>query len=122
MENENQKQSKFRPIIIQSISILVVDVILVVIAGHSRTSLFFLGLLMLLGGYGIEILFYGGGYVYTGKSRYRPISKYDRYKMEEGGTPGSELEKEKRAPGFLRNISVAGLLALIFSFILPWLS
>jgi hypothetical protein len=135
METESVKGSNKRRIVRTTTVILVADLIQVAISliigwpSVSGTALFFLGILTLFVSYGVEILFYGGRYVYMGRGGNRPsigfnrsittISEYDRYKIEEGGSPGSDLEKIKAAPAILREISISGLIAIILSFILP---
>jgi hypothetical protein len=125
MEPESSNTSKYRPMVRTILNLVVADLILIAISwaigwpSINGTALFLLGLLILFGGYGIETLFYGGRYVNMNRGVYSPKTEYDRLSIEIGGRPGTDLEKIKAPPVILRDITVAGLVAIILSFILP---
>ena len=137
MEDENQKQSKLRSVVRTIIPILGVDIVLVIISWRSRAALFFLGILVMIIGYFFDYLFFGS-YVMKGRRRGRldqwylkkgayPSSskektEFDQYKVEEGDIQDSDLDKEREHSISLLNVSFAGAVAIILSFILPWLS
>ena len=137
MESIEQKLSKFHSVIRTSIPILAIDVVLVVISWSSRTTLFFLGMAVMVIGYFLDYLFFGN-YAMKGRRRGRldqwylkkevyPSSseektEFDQYKAEEGDIQESDLDKERGHSISLLNVSFAGAVAIILSFILPWLS
>ena len=126
METNTDEPSKRQTMIRTVLGVSVTEGILVAVSwaigwpSISGPALFFLGLAALFLGYGIETLFFGGGYVVRGGgNRYDRKSRYDRFKEEEGGEPGSDLEKAKKAPGFLNDLMVAGMIAVLLSLVLP---
>ena len=137
MADESQKQSKLQSIVGTIILILGVDIVLVVISWRSRAALFFLGIFVMIIGYFLDYLFFGS-YVMKGRRRGRldqwylkkevyPSSskektEFDQYKAEEGDIQDSNLDKEREHSISLLNVSFAGAVAIVLSFILPWLS
>jgi hypothetical protein len=119
----NNEQRKRRPLPSMINVVLVVTVLFGISWVLGRLSvnwlaLFILGCVAIFLGYGIDRLFFGGGYAYTGRGEDHPRTEFDRYRIEAGGTPGTDLEELKRPPIFLRDLIIGGVLAILASLVL----
>lgn len=122
--------NKWMPFFHTLATIVIVDAVLIATAwvvgsaSIDGVTLFCLGLAVMLIGYLLDSLLFGkyrmkgkGGYIYESSSKEKV--EFDQFQSEEGKIGEFELQKSRRHSELLLNISLAGIFAMVLSFILP---